>query len=231
MTPAPALQASGDISLTSGLVSYWKLDDASRTSIVDSVGSNAGTWIGTLGSQWGTGKINGAGSFNGTDNYISNFGTSISPVGSSRSICAWLKTASTSRGGLVNTRAAGGFGIDINRTASGYLSYGHAGASTLDLPAGITVGVWYYGCATYNVSTSTAALYLNGAPLGTMTSFGAEQAGTNNGQIGAEAGFDFKGNIDEVGIWNRALTPTEISTLYNAGAGNPFSNISCGFNY
>jgi hypothetical protein len=66
----PPVQSGGDTSLAGGLVAYWKLDDASGTTADDSVGSNTGTWNGTLGSQWTTGKINGGGNFNGTDNYV-----------------------------------------------------------------------------------------------------------------------------------------------------------------
>jgi hypothetical protein len=68
--PAAPVRSGGDTSLASGLVSYWKLDDASGTTVTDSVGSNNGTWNGTLGSQWTTGKINDGGNFNGTDNYV-----------------------------------------------------------------------------------------------------------------------------------------------------------------
>jgi hypothetical protein len=68
--PAAPVQSGGDTSLASGLVAYWKLDDASGTSAADSIGSNTGTWNGTLGSQWTTGKIGGAGNFNGTNNYV-----------------------------------------------------------------------------------------------------------------------------------------------------------------
>jgi len=52
------------------LAGYWQLDDASGTTVHDtSINNTTGTWIGTLGSQWASGKIGvGAGSFSVTDN-------------------------------------------------------------------------------------------------------------------------------------------------------------------
>jgi hypothetical protein len=52
------------------------------------------------------------------------------------------------------------------------------------------------------------------------------------GYLGFEiSSFPFKGKIDEVGIWNRALSASEVATLYHGGSGNPFGNTSCGFSY
>jgi hypothetical protein len=39
------------------------------------------------------------------------------------------------------------------------------------------------------------------------------------------------GTIDEVCVWNRARSASEVSTLYHSGSGNPFGNSSCGFSY
>ena len=41
----------------------------------------------------------------------------------------------------------------------------------------------------------------------------------NSFKIGGEIGDNFSGQIDAVGIWNRALNATEIAALYNSGNG------------
>ena len=38
--------------------------------------------------------------------------------------------------------------------------------------------------------------------------------------------FSVDGRLDEVGIWNRRLTDTEIKYLYNTGAGNPIQTVA-----
>ena len=50
-----------------GLISYWKFDEGSGTTAYDSVGANNGT---VYGANWTTGKVDGALSFDGVDDYV-----------------------------------------------------------------------------------------------------------------------------------------------------------------
>jgi hypothetical protein len=54
------------------LVGYWTFDEGSNSIAYDYSGNNAtGSWSGTLGSQWTTGKVGPyAGNFNGTNNSV-----------------------------------------------------------------------------------------------------------------------------------------------------------------
>jgi hypothetical protein len=74
---------------------------------------------------------------------------------------------------------------------------------------------------------------LNGAQLTSASTITTGGTPAVNGYIGLElqANSYFKGIIDEVGIWNRALSASEVATLYHSGSGNPFGNSSCGFSY
>jgi len=88
----------------------------------------------------------------------------------------------------------------------------------------VTVGVWYHYVATYNTTTDTMQLFINGASIGTVTSGDLSQAQTGT-WIGGRNNSNFvDGNIDELGIWERILNSTEISELYNSGSGfNPYA--------
>jgi len=79
-----------------------------------------------------------------------------------------------------------------------------------------TLGTWYHLSASWN--GSVVRVYVNGeyikqyslasySNLTTPTRFGASADGTN---------YQFNGIIDEVRIYNRALSATEIKAIYNA---------------
>ncbi len=106
---------------------------------------------------------------------------------------------------------------------------GTARAAGLNFPIiGSTVlqnGVWYHAAATYNTTTATWALYLNGVAEAAVVPSGAAAAfvgvvprndniqglgiGTTINSLGARAGF-FQGLIDEVRIWNAARPAADI---------------------
>ncbi len=91
-------------------------------------------------------------------------------------------------------------------------------SATVNLPT----GVWQ----SYVVERSgtTLAIYFNGS-LVDDTSYGGSLGSTTNpllfGARNAQDGrnFTMNGLIDEVAVWNRALSPEEIAALWNNGAG------------
>lgn len=91
-------------------------------------------------------------------------------------------------------------------------------SNTYSLNTGILViGEWYHIVATYNKTTQEQTLYVNGVSVGQNINVNASPSFGNNlyicdRQNGGHAnnGRDFPGTVDEVRIWNRALTPLEI---------------------
>ncbi len=85
---------------------------------------------------------------------------------------------------------------------------------------GFSNGTWNYVVLTR--TDNTVKLYINGKYVSSLTISGSDQLSLS--QVGFK-GRSFRGTIDELGIWNRALTDTEISDLYNNGSGlsYPFS--------
>ena len=159
--------------------------------------------------------------FDGVDDYVTSFPSQLSGTGSN-TINVWFRTTSTSRFGLCGIRggAPTGWVFTINRTTAGNLTYFHTGGSILEVAAGITTNTWYCATSTYNVSSATATLYLNGNQIGSpLSSFTAISSSTFNGVVGAEDYiFSNKlvGNIAQVQIYNRALTAAEIQQNFNA---------------
>ena len=69
-------------------------------------------------------------------------------------------------------------------------------------------------------------LFVDGIEVGTPTAWTyAQEYNGGEFKIGKRStGLNFVGSIDEVGVWNRALTSAEVIELYNSGAGitHPF---------
>jgi hypothetical protein len=160
--------------------------------------------------------------FDGVDDCITSFPTQISSTGS-RTVSCFFKSNTTARIGLCGTRESGnttGWVFTVNRNIAGNLTYFHTGGSTIEIAAGININTWYNGCVTYDASTATATLYLNGVQIGSpSTSFSAMTSSAFNGIIGAEQQSvltPFTGNISQVSIYNRALTAAEVQQNFNA---------------
>lgn len=100
----------------------------------------------------------------------------------------------------------------------------------------MTTGGWYMISATYDADTKTTAIYVNGALQGTVADVDAEVIGKIEAfRIGTQykkyyssrGGNDwstrggFKGSIDEVSIYNMALSAQQVSALYGEGPTTP----------
>lgn len=87
------------------------------------------------------------------------------------------------------------------------------------------VGNWVHYVFTFDVSSATGGIiYKNGvahamqAKTGTATSINNSTAAFRIGSTGEVTVSDMDGSVDEVGFWNRVLTPAEVVELYNGGA-------------
>ncbi len=105
-----------------------------------------------------------------------------------------------------------------------------SGATYTISTANVATQAWQHIVGTYN--GSQLKVYLNGNVVGTANYTGSIQNTGLNAFIGRYAsgtpsdGINFRGDLDEIKIYNRALNSSEISTLYNnesvAFANTPF---------
>jgi len=79
----------------------------------------------------------------------------------------------------------------------------------------VSTNTWYHVVGVAN--NGTLRLYLNGALNGTTDTYNVIANTSQNVWIGRYTNSYFKGNIDEISIWNRSLSAGEILNLYNAG--------------
>jgi len=86
--------------------------------------------------------------------------------------------------------------------------------------ATFTTGVWYFLAMTFTSSTITP--YINASSPGTASASGTGLAVVDQTTFGVLDFLDVQYAsclVDEAGIWTRALSGTEITELYNSGAG------------
>ena len=162
--------------------------------------------------------------FDGVDDYVSLGVTGMSAVKNTGSISAWFKLESTGASGdIMRLFEDSNNNIRIfyhNPSAELRCAYKAGGTTTLAVLTDVIEadGNWHHVSGTWD-SSGSLSIYLDGTLKqantisGTFTgSFSAAAIGNN-----AEGGGFWKGNIDEVVLFNKTLSGTEVSNLYNNG--------------
>jgi len=213
---------------STGLVGYWTFDEGSGTTASDSSG-NGNTATLVNGPTWTAGKINQALAFDGLANYVSiphANALNTYPL----TVTAWIKTGTTSGArGIVNKYVAGssnGYQLFMNNGSlcAWYLrdgsNYVYDGSECTLSTAGYANNQWHHvafvvdgtGARLYVDGLQTASLGWIGTPGGPTTTQDVH-IGHYPGPSGAEY---FSGLLDDVRIYNRALSASEIAAFYGS---------------
>lgn len=217
------------IMATSGLVGYWRLGETTST-MAPSSGAVSGTVFNspTRGVAGATvDDINLAVTLNGTTQYI-GFGNNYANA-SSYSVECWVKfTSVAATSGFqtfvskedYGTTPASGWGLYLEEATNTISFVRMDTTSVKKMNAGsFTSGVWYHIVATYD--GSNLRLYSNGVQIGTAvaSAIGAKTstAPMRIGQAGTGGDF-FGGTIDELAIYNVALSGATILAHYQAAS-------------
>ncbi|MGB3073368.1 MAG: LamG-like jellyroll fold domain-containing protein [Candidatus Moraniibacteriota bacterium] len=201
------------------LKGYWSFNgqDLSGTTAADRSGAgNNGTL--TNGPTITEGKLGQALNFDGTNDTVS-----ISPTGlptGSRTISVWAKATlldGSYRGviGYGNQNNGEAFAIQINSSNEWVIT--GWGAPNAVSGGAVVLNQWTHIVGTY--SGGNASIYVNGVLVGGPAAI-TSAPNLNYSAIGSrlDGGGDyFPGQIDEVRIYNRVLSDTEVKALYNSG--------------
>ena len=200
---------------TGGLVAAWGFNDAAGTTTRDASGNgNTGTLVN--GPTWTTGKTGGALLFDGSNDRVR--------VSDSNSLD--LKTAATFEAWVFPTAAPSGWrtilqkevdayfftasgGGPGNRPASGG-TFNGACCTFVSSTSALPVNTWTHVAATYD--GTRIRFYVGGALVASQAATGSYQVNASPLWIGGNAvyGEHFKGKLDDVRVYGRALTPAEI---------------------
>jgi hypothetical protein len=213
----------GCIETEQGVVGHWPADG----NAFDVVGHNNGTFLGS--ATYSTGVVAQAFSFDGTTTNGLDCGTGAAVTGQGPfSVEAWILTSNNSRDTtIVGQRDQFGYDGEFTLTAqaSGSIRWTTYGDGNYGFECYSTNlvndGRWHYIAATREVS-GEGRIYIDGAldnsqsapprtliPLKVGIGVDLRELFWDNGN-----GAFFKGLIDEVRIYNRALTPAEIQSHY-----------------
>jgi hypothetical protein len=216
------------VAVPSGLVSWWTANGTAA----DVTGLNNATLTGVT---YAGGEVGQAFNFDGLDDWAALGDPSSLAFTASFSIEGWLKVnglptnynfgsimfRGDDRGGLdpyqLVIKPNGELQFQINSTTS---------AASVQAP--VPLGQFVHVAATLDDGTGAMTLYENGAVVAQAVTpvrpFGAldltQQPGVGIGNSNALSNYDvpFNGLIDELSVYNRALTAGEVQGIYSAGS-------------
>ncbi len=204
---------------TSGLVGHWKFDEGSGTSAADSSGS--GNNAALFGSpSWITGKVgSGALSFNGS-NYVKAPNSASLRITNDFTISAWIKRGAINvYSEIINKVDAPDADYEFYINDQNQLQFYAATLSPQGATASGTLNdtaSWHHVLVVRNGNTTT--FYVDGSQRGSATQTGSMSPSNRELYIGSitPQGYGYwTGALDEVRIYNRALSSSEISNIYN----------------
>ena len=229
--------------LGANLVSEWKFDEAGTSqTTADTWGTNTGT----LGSTNGVNSsdpiwiVSGCPSgnclsFDGADDYVdcgSGANLRLGDVGDKYTISAWIKTTTTFTDGYIVTNVASS-NIQPIRLEVGdkpaILLYDGTHCPVARGLTSVNDGIWHFIAGVID-RTNTLKIYTDGVlqdtkpdtTVGDLRSDLSLNIGRRFNQTGV--GFNFNGSIDEVRIYNAAISASQIQQNYLAGLNKLLAN-------
>lgn len=241
------------MALIDSIISYYKHEeDAANTTVDDAEENNDGTASTNTSNLSTTGKLNNAFNFVGSNSEYYSVGT-MGSFGSNFadgvSISFWIKTTSTAWSAICGT-SGGSVGSTFTRINLQVNSNGNASAGRIffqiadksnnSLSAyttnttGFNDGDWHHIVVTADPGNDTIVIYVDNSSQGlTYTAQGTPTTFVNLAADMWIAAYNVSGgllyltaDLDELGFWNKILSSTEVSELYNSGDGlaYPFSS-------
>jgi hypothetical protein len=226
----------------SGPVSYWQAENDA----LDSIGPHHGTL--QNGTSFAAGKVGQAFSFDGVDDEVVVPHSANLNAGSAITIAAWVNPASMGHGWpIAQKRSVGNvWGYTFETTHFPYgpdngLQWaiwleGESNFRILQTPAGVLqTGAWQHVAATFD--GATMRIFVDGVERASAAAAGTVHAVNDPVVIGRNTiipNFAWRGLLDEIRFYNRALSAAEIRAIFNSetdpdadGDGVPDSTDNC----
>lgn len=209
---------------SAGLVGWWTFNEGTGTTAADSSGNGKdGTLIGN--ALWTTGKHGGALNFDGTDDLVDIGSGASQNLSSNYTISFWVKPDAATAGTVLrksnsvsNVIQQSKYEIRVSTTNISFITgdgtTGDMDSFTTTLPA----GEWSFVTCTLD-NTNLKSCYKNGVLIGTATNdVNTSLIGSPYGLIGTNRNTAgnrfFKGTLDDMRIYSRVLSDSEILQLY-----------------
>ena len=233
-----AHRAAAGGGLLESLVAYYALNETSGAIASDAHGDNDGTVTGATINV--TGKIDKCYSFDGSNDSV-DLGTWFDLSNDDFSISLWANINSTA----ANKYVAMGFSQSGNvgepywlfmhrADKGGWTLQTDVGAVALatwpSISTGASASTWDHLVLVRNRTAGSLSIWRNGTEYDDSSYDPTFESDHSSGtlHIGnwySGGNLSFAGKIDEVGIFSKALTGSEISDLYNAGSGITYGDL------
>ncbi len=211
--------------LAHGLVGFWLMNEGSGSGAYDISGkNNHGTLtnmtINSQSSGWSGSKFGGGISFDGYNNYVDCGSNDNLDIVDSFTCGLWIKMNQTtvSRSFFTKGRTSKivNYGLSTG-SGNNVLRFRYGTDLFLDSTAahGYNVNEWHYVSATVDTHTNVLKFYSDGVQLGNDRSFTGSLVPNDESLLFGDGGEGwFNGVFDNIGIYNRALSASEIKQLY-----------------
>ncbi|QQS61126.1 MAG: fibronectin type III domain-containing protein [Candidatus Moraniibacteriota bacterium] len=223
-------------------IAQWKMNDnAGNTTVVDSVGGNNGTAARNTSLMTTPGKVNGALNFNGSSDSIS-IPAGVTLAGKSKfTLSLWINPSVYPNSGLEkpiyyeSTSNSAYTRVGLVLDSNGKIMLG--GRDSSQDPTGayqvfvqgngvIPLNTWTHITASFDSDADVFTLYKNGILDANSTTNRSALGSSVSAirKIGTYPNQFFNGSIDDVRIYNTALSASEIAQIYNSGNGTEGSS-------
>lgn len=208
--------------LWDGLLAYYTADNTPNDAL--------GTYNGTLtnGATYATGKINQGFSFDGVNDYVLTSPNMALNTSTQHTYACWVRPSA-----VYSTKFFMSLSDGIRNSSLGHINNGQLaffrGSVEAQVLSGFSmvINTWYHVCVVYkgNGISGNVLFYVNGSLVSTQT-LGITHTNNKPLTIGSSTvpSLFFDGILDECALWNRQLTASEVTELYNAGAGKQYPN-------
>jgi VCBS repeat-containing protein len=208
---------------SAGFLAHWELDDGSGTTAADSIGPNDGTLTNMDAStDWVAGKVGGALDFDGSNDYV-EIGKTASQLGiggsHAKTVTAWAYTRAFNGGGIFEcgTHSNGqDFSLRTQSANDSWRTQFWGSSFDLDFTYS-SLGKWVHFAVVYD--GAKAIVYADGAEAASKT-VALNTTDTKTFKIGRWRDSYFDGIIDDVRLYDKALSPSQVQDLYSQGAVN-----------
>lgn len=201
------------VPVPSGVISWWP----GAGNVEDVYQSNNGTWSGA--ATYGAGEVGQGFAFGGTNSLTVPNATSLNPT-NGLTVEAWVwPSANSSLSTLVikGSDAAWSYflALDSDNTLVGLVD----GFTEVHSATALATQVWSHVAMTYDTGNHALKLYVNGVLDGADVTAGGLTPTTDPLLVASGGGLNpFIGYMDELSLYGRALSSSEIATIYGAGA-------------
>lgn len=215
--------------VSNGLIGYWKLDETSGTIYDSSPLGNNGTNTG--GGTMGAPGVLDKSYIADTNEYVSLTTPNGLDVTGDVTVSAWIKPSTTSNDGKIfsNYTQPSWLGYKLGIFSNNKIEFeiGDGSSATVNRSASggqtLEPNKWYHVVGMYSDSGDFLRTYVNGVLDRSITTTKVMSANNGTAYIGKDAPTQtryFQGNIDDVRVYNRILSDTEIMNLYQSRDGN-----------